>query len=95
MALRWVALTKIWHGQVVAYKPGDMVPDDNVAKWAYDEQGLVAQVEVDEDIALDPTNGTGVAFEKDVVLRSKLHIGPNPPEAPAVGTVWIDTSGSF
>jgi hypothetical protein len=91
MALVWVAVADIWVGQFRSFNAGQIVPDSVEARWDYSGQGLVVRQEV-------PGGGspnlpeTGVAFRKDVVLRSQLHIGPTPPETPPVGTVWIDNS---
>ncbi|WP_394620934.1 hypothetical protein JNUCC0626_18120 [Lentzea sp. JNUCC 0626] len=91
MALVWVAVAPIWHGQFRAFNPGQIVPDSVEARWDYSGQGLVARAEVDVGETPD-LEETGVAFREDVVLRTQLHIGPTPPETPDVGTVWIDNS---
>ncbi|MBP2323370.1 hypothetical protein JOF56_003755 [Kibdelosporangium banguiense] len=91
MALVWVALAPIWHGQFRAFNIGEIVPDSVEARWDYSGQGLVARQEIPDGGSPD-LEEIGVAFRKDVVLRSQLHLGKTPPESPAVGTVWIDTS---
>ncbi len=92
MAQVWIATAPINHGQFRAFNPGDVVPDSVEAAWDYSTQGLVRRVDnADEDSFIDLT-GLGFAQRADVVLRSQLHIGPTPPQSPAVGSVWIDTT---
>ena len=40
----YVALTPITFNGALAYNPGDPVPASNVARFKYDDQGLVAKV---------------------------------------------------
>lgn len=90
MALVWVAVAPIWNGQFRAFNPGDVVPDSLEARWDYSGQGLVVRQESDD--AEWPDQDTGVALRSEVVSKDQLWIGPTPPETPAPGSVWIDTS---
>ena len=46
MALAWYATAHIYFNNVLAFNPGDLVPDANVAAYGYDTAGLVTHLTV-------------------------------------------------
>lgn len=78
MALRYYALTQIFHDGVLAYAAGDFVPDSNVALYGYATDGLVEQIEV--------ADAPGVSQSPNVATQAELDAAIAASEASARAT---------